>query len=368
MESNLRKGVEAIAARARVSVQQELSRAFGNADLNRLADIVEKLDSLLTISLDSLFRDHPEALAPGCIYLSKTMHFVLDREHFDLRISQAILEPYILEIALLSIERVVGPDGYLVQTAKLTESGQYRQVRISVPRGTGLSLTSIALLAEAVYGTGCRWLEEAVKDVASKEIAGVGHDLYRMIRELLPDSSLVANLWLVAFAGQRGCYLLDREPTDQAIAKLSMGMIGASASPLSLATKLFTTVLSYANSHSRYAVEGCVDVSLDKSDYLDTNTLFLEAEKVIFGSSDVSIFPILATDSGQVFAVFPTRHRAVLEPFLELNKAAICERFLLSRSHFKHLLASLTQPRQAPSYGKAGEFLGGIFKAAFMEP
>ena len=145
-------------------------------------------------------------------------------------------------------------------------------------------------------------------------------------------------------------------------------MVGAS--PLSLVARIFTTILTYTEAHSRLAIEKleCVDVSLEKSCYTDSKTLFLEAEKVIFGSPDVSIFPIYAGDSGQLVAVFPTRHRVDLEPFLVSNQKAIAERFLLSRNRFKRLFTLLTKPRQVLAYGEAGEFVGGVLKSMFMEP
>jgi len=361
--------IEAIATQARASVRQELSRTFASVDLDQLAEIAGKLDHLLANSLDLFFRSHPEVLAQGCSYSSRSTQFSLNQEHFVLRISQAILEPDVIEIALLSIERPAGVGGYVSFSEELAESGQYRHIRVFAPRETEFSLASIASLAEALYGTGYRWLEETAKDLANREVASAGHALYRLVRELLPEQSIVDDLWLVAFAGKNGCYLLDREPTDKAIARLSTEMASAGASPLGLMATFLTTILTYAESNSRAAIETmqCIDVSLDGSSYSDSRALFLRAEKVIFGSPEISIFPIYAADAGQLVAVFPARHRALLEPFLTLNRRPLIEQFVLSRSRFKRLLASLSQPRQALSYGKIGEFVGGLVKAVFME-
>lgn len=362
--------IRALAARTGGSVQQELNRIFGKVELEGLPDIVAALDSLLTSIFDSLIRQHPHVLDPSCSYLAESGQFKINREHFNLRVTQAVIEPDVLEIALLPVGRILNSEQYAGTNWKLTDSGQYRKVRISAPSETNYSPESIALVAEAVYGTGYRWVEETAKEVVSRETSSAGHELYRMLRELLSDSSLAEEVWFVAFAGGKGCYLLDREPTDRAITKLSAGMAGASDSPLSLATKLFTTVLTYAEAHSRHAIESnsCINISLEESAYSENKALFLQAEKVIFGSSDISIFPILSAEAGQMVAVFPTQHRAFLEPFLEVNKEAIGERFLLAKRRFKRLLAALREPRRALAYGKVGEFVGGVLKSIFMDP
>jgi hypothetical protein len=252
------------------------------------------------------------------------------------------------------------------KTERLGLNGLLSKIVVKVQEGCPVNKEIIAKLAKVLVETTYEWIQKQLNQIIFKSSLHSNY-IYDQIALLMPNKKCMDYLWLVGLNEKNGSYILNSNIVRKSIDRISNQARDFNESPTQIIVTLLTTVLPFEETNSKIAInqDDCININTRDSLYVDDENIFTLAEIALFGTENISIYPIVREGNTYFLAVFPTNQRKEIELVLDENEKRLNREFNLFSSKYKRLKATYMRSKFAQAdHGARGAFWGGFVTEA----
>lgn len=295
--------------------------------------------------------------------------FVFDSASYTLRISERVLEPHLLEIALLKESEPVPHDDWDVEKISLESRGRYGEIRLYIPAKISHLTVGMAKLIHELMMSGYLWLEEYVKRKLDEIHGDTADELYSIIRRTLP-SKLANEVLLYAITDRKGVYIPSRFHTAKIGTVKRDRKIVDKRSSLEMAIQLSTHILDLDQVFAKviFEIQRPIVMSFGDVEYKETGFHLVERE--VYQSDEIVSQPLVSEGRILLAAAYPPEVRADVENVLwrkQRDFLQVLERQFSIRKQMMKVLARRRSSLAISSelVASMGSFIGGLVRGYF---
>ncbi|MCB1055440.1 MAG: hypothetical protein KDD11_07990 [Acidobacteria bacterium] len=349
---------------ARKDLVEDLDRLFQPFDLSSFSELAPVIEGFIEQYVNTAIRDHREVLASSAGLLGAGAFLEIGGVRIRTGVALDLWAPSVLEIVIVPDEE---PPARRPRSRKIAIEGvgRVREVRLLVAPELDIDTEQLELMVKTTLESGYSWLREKFRLALASEEDSMAGEVYSHLRAILPDQEVWERVWLWSYVDGEGAYLGDPKLSDAKLLDIRGHPLAAGKSPVELLVTALTTLSHLSDSFTQEAIKSGepIDVDLRTALYGDDEPVYVVSERLLFGESALTIYPIVRSGRGLFLAGFPARLRSELIPIFDRHREELGQRFLVNRSKINRLLRKLAggQPERIPQLVElAGRFTRGI--------
>ncbi len=293
--------------------------------------------------------------------------FEINNTIYSINISGDIIDTHNLIIALIDTQNIHGAKDKTQGYFQKDNIGKYKSFTIVISDGILYKKSRIVEAIKELYVISYAWLDDFLRRKISCLENDLSNELYRCIQRTFNASNqkdLIDKLWLAVVDPKQnlGYHIVGGEKTDKAFDVFVKNNKTVYSSG-ELLINFYTTSIGFEKMFSKTAIEEKkpIEFFLNKAIYKQEENAFFAAEKTLFKSDSLTLYPIVSEGKYFLLAGFESLYKEHIESILSESRKDLSEIFQKKWSLLNGITESIQKMYKTSNMPTViGKFIGGF--------
>jgi hypothetical protein len=251
------------------------------------------------------------------------------------------LEFYITVLALNPVQ----PSDLKERSARIDPPSRFRAVRILVPASLESIGDDLLERAKFLMDAGYAWMVDSIVRMIDNDEVRVAEGLYDLCRDIFPEQILREQIWFATVGPIYGFRFITPEVLRAALKMITSQTLELPVDPIDVLAELISTRLprELLLMDKAARVDSSMDVDIADAGYSKGASRYPFVLKSLYGSSSLTMLPMLRAANFAVLALFPAKND-IIRDRLTAHMEEFADRSIRLASRIVEA-ASLFEPR-----------------------